>query len=164
MGEAAAILRWVQSNFPYREDIAGVETLYSPRTMLRHLEAGIPHGDCDDFTILVSALAGSIGFEYRLATTQTREPGAWSHVYPELLVAGRWMAADGTNASAPLGWEAPSFGKAVDMDSEGKREALRGFLGDTPDAQELRVTAAKAAVDEAIRATRAVLERARAGE
>lgn len=157
----------MQRNFPYREDIAGVETLQTARTMLRNLEAGIPAGDCDDFTILIGSLAGSIGFVYRLATTQTRQRGYWSHVYPELLVSGRWMAADATNARAPLGWEAPHLEKAVDMDEKEKSgELLRSFFGNPAEngrnVSSQRLESAKKAIDSAIASAVGFLDRVKA--
>lgn len=167
-GEAAALLRWVQSNFTYRSDILNVETLHSARTLLRMKESGIPAGDCDDFSILIASMAESVGIPSRLATTQTIEPGSWSHIYPELLVNGRWLAADATNANAPLGWEAKSFRKAVDMDLQTIEGGELGMI-ETPappkSDQALkneRVEAAKKAIDDLITETEIVLHKIKA--
>ena len=71
-------------------------------------------GDCDDFSVLIAAWAGSIGFDWRLVTVkamidrETQEVSPyWSHVYPVLFhpVLGEWLAADAVVWDSTFGWQ-----------------------------------------------------------
>ena len=50
------LIRWIKRNIPYTREARGVEILQGPITSLT-----IQTGDCDDYAILLTALARSIG-------------------------------------------------------------------------------------------------------
>jgi len=101
MGELRAIYDWGRANVRYTRDVQGKETLHSAREIIR---LGI--GDCDDFTILYCALAGTIGMRCRIVTIAGHpgDPQQFSHVYPEALVGQQWITMDAARMD-------PAFGK-----------------------------------------------------
>jgi hypothetical protein len=102
MGEAQAIYNWPRRNIRFTRDVRGIETLHSAREIIR---LGI--GDCDDFTILICALASTVGMKCRIVTVSAdpRAPEVFSHVYPEVSVSGRWIALDAARRN-------PAFGRS----------------------------------------------------
>lgn len=73
--------------------------------------------DCVTQTILVGALARSLGTPVRLRVIGERLPLRYFHVHPELGLSGQWVAADvtattasdaKTRAVAQLGYRAPA--------------------------------------------------------
>lgn len=104
VGEARAIFRWTLQHIRFTRDIRARETLHSPEEILR-----LGAGDCDDCTVLVLALAQSIGLEGRITTISTlppdeNGPGEYTHVYPSVFANGRWFALDCAR-------EHPAFGR-----------------------------------------------------
>lgn len=99
VGEAKQIQRWVRDNIRYVRDILGVETLH---TAPKILELG--YGDCDDKTILASAMLQSIGHPTRLKAVGFAR-GALSHIYPEVKIKGKWYAVETTEPGWELGKE-----------------------------------------------------------
>jgi hypothetical protein len=69
-------------------------------------------GDCDDFTTLFAALAGTIGIPTR-AVTIAADPSAphdFSHIYPEAeIYPGMWVALDAARPGADYGVEPPRY-------------------------------------------------------
>lgn len=102
MGEAQAIYNWVRKNIRFTRDVRGKETLHAAREIIR---LGI--GDCDDYTILICALASSVGAKCRIITVSSdpRVPEVFSHVYPEVSIGGRWIALDAARRD-------PAFGRS----------------------------------------------------
>lgn len=116
LGEARALFEWVQKNIRYTRDIWRVELLHSARRMLE-----LRAGDCDDMTILLSALLLSTGHPVRLvlAGFHPTRPHAYSHIYPEVHVGGRWIAVDAT-LSGPIGSAPPVLWRSTcDIRKEG---------------------------------------------
>jgi transglutaminase-like putative cysteine protease len=116
LGEVAALFRWVQREVRYTRDILRVETLHTARRMLE-----LRAGDCDDMTILLGAMLLATGHPVRLALAgyAPGRPHSYSHIYPEVLLHGRWIPADAT-MPYPLGWEAPALWKrSCDLSKEG---------------------------------------------
>jgi transglutaminase-like putative cysteine protease len=109
VGEVCALFDWVRRHIRYTRDIFRVELLHSARRMLE-----LKAGDCDDMTILLGAMLVSTGHPVRLALTGFRRsrPHAYSHIYPEVLVRGRWVAMDAT-MNRPIGWAPPAVWKRV---------------------------------------------------
>ena len=98
-------------NFLYVEDPVGPfgpkETVRTVRTLLR-----VRAGDCDDYTLLLAALAGSVGIATR-AVTVAADPSApddFSHIYPEAEVSpGHWVAMDAARPGAQYGLPAQRY-------------------------------------------------------
>jgi len=109
MGEVCALFDFVKRNIRYTRDIFRVELLHTARRMLE-LQAG----DCDDMTILLGAMLLSTGHPVRIVLTGFRpdKPHAYSHIYPEVNVRGRWLAIDAT-VDKPIGWAPPAIWKRI---------------------------------------------------
>ena len=104
-----AFVQW--PNFLYVEDPVGPfgpkETVRPVRDLLQ-----LRAGDCDDFTVLLAALAGTIGIATRAVTiaADPRAPKEFSHIYPEAEVApGRWVPLDAARPGASYGVAPPQF-------------------------------------------------------
>jgi hypothetical protein len=108
-GEACALFDFVKRNIRYTRDIFRVELLHSARRMLE-----LRAGDCDDMTILLSAMLLSTGHPVRLvlAGFKRNRPHTYSHIYPEVNVSGRWLAADAT-MNKQIGWAPPAIWKRI---------------------------------------------------
>jgi hypothetical protein len=98
-------------NFLYVEDPVGPfgpkETVRTVRTLLR-----VRAGDCDDYTLLLASLAGTVGIATR-AVTVAADPSApndFSHIYPEAEVTpGNWVAMDAARPGAQYGLPAQRY-------------------------------------------------------
>jgi transglutaminase-like putative cysteine protease len=98
-------------NFLYVEDPVGPfgpkETVRTVRTLLR-----VRAGDCDDYTLLLASLAGTVGIATR-AVTVAADPSApndFSHIYPEAeLSPGNWVAMDAARPGAQYGLPAQRY-------------------------------------------------------
>lgn len=97
---AAALLDWMARSVSYVPDPHALETLQSPGATLQ-----LRGGDCDDHAALLGSMMKAAGLRVRLAASGLTK---LSHVFPEVLLAGRWTAADSTLAPAQLGRRAPS--------------------------------------------------------
>jgi transglutaminase-like putative cysteine protease len=108
-GEVAALFHWVRQNIRYTRDIHRVELLHTARRMI-----DVRAGDCDDMTILLGSMLMATGHPVRLVLVGFRpnKPNAYSHIYPEVKVHGRWIALDAT-MNRPLGWAPPSLWKCI---------------------------------------------------
>ena len=109
IGEVCALFDFVKRNIRYTRDIFRVELLHSARRMLE-----LRAGDCDDMTILLGAMLLSTGHPVRLVLAGFRKnrPHAYSHIYPEANVSGRWIAIDAT-VDKPMGWAPPAGWKRI---------------------------------------------------
>ena len=99
-GEVRAIYAAVKRNVRFTRDIRGKETLHSAREIIR-----LQIGDCDDFTILLCALLETVGVRTRIKTIagDGRAPDTFTHVFPEALVNGKWIAVDAARRHPALG-------------------------------------------------------------
>jgi len=102
--ELQTILDWVRRHVDYRRDPHGVELLQAPKYTLE-----VGRADCDDYVVLISAMAEVLGFPTRFVTVSTRPDGEPSHVYLEVLSGNRWTPIDAIVQSAPVGWQ-PTHG------------------------------------------------------
>jgi transglutaminase-like putative cysteine protease len=107
--EVCALFNWVRNNIRYTRDIFRVELLHTARRMLE-----LRAGDCDDMTILLGAMLISTGHPVRLALAgfRPKKPRAYSHIYPEVSVKGKWIALDPT-MDRPIGWASPALWKRI---------------------------------------------------
>jgi len=101
--EMVAIHNWVRDNIRYTRDVVGQETLYPPEYVMYQTQAG----DCDDMSMLVAALCGSVGIPTRFKVIG-QTPGSYSHVYLEARPQNDWIPLDPIMANKPAGWEAPA--------------------------------------------------------
>ncbi len=108
LGELAKVFEWVRNNIRYVRDIYQVETLHTVQRILKNGQ-----GDCDDMAILIGAMMLALGAKIRfVAAAFTHTMNRLAHVWPEILVNGRWIAADATEPY-PLGWTPPGKTKTM---------------------------------------------------
>lgn len=106
--EATALHGFVRDRIRYVRDIRDVETVQFPEQTLQ-----LGSGDCDDKSLLLAALAESIGFSTRFCAVRIGAETVPTHVAPQLLIRGQgWVNAevipiDGGSQGAPLGWFPP---------------------------------------------------------
>ena len=74
--EMNALYEWVRDNIRYTRDVAGQETLCPPEEIAFNSQAG----DCDDKSVLLAGLLGSVGIATRYKTIGVT-PTSYSHVY-----------------------------------------------------------------------------------
>jgi hypothetical protein len=101
---AQAIYQNVMENFAYVQDPIGPlgpkETLRPVRELL-----DLKAGDCDDLSMLIAALCGTVGYETRFITVAAdpEHSSQFSHIYPEVLASGKWIAMDCARPGAHFG-------------------------------------------------------------
>lgn len=108
--EPIAIFNTVRAMVRYTRDIQNVDTYQHP---LRTLEWG--GGDCDDYSSLLAALLGAVGYPVKLHIMETKNlqgkrEGDWNHI---LILVGvpprapsQWLPLDGS-LNQPAGWYPP---------------------------------------------------------
>lgn len=99
-GEVRALHAFVRDCIRYTGDIAGVETLQTPRVTL---ETGV--GDCDDKSTLLAALLESINRKTRFVAVGFHPAGGHSHVLVEVRAgkSDRWVPLE-TIKPVEAGW------------------------------------------------------------
>jgi len=109
IGEIRALFGWVQQNVRYTKDPFQVEVLHAARRMIE-----LRAGDCDDMTILLSAMLRSIGHPVRIVLTgpDPLRSDLFTHVYLEVQQKGRWISLDPT-MPYPMGWAPGTLVKKV---------------------------------------------------
>jgi len=112
VGMLGALHRYVRDRITFVGDIAGVETLQSPRYTMA---SGA--GDCDDRAVLLASLARAIGVptSFRVIAADPRNRSRYSHVYVVAHVGKRRIAMDPTYGENALGWEYPNPYRVGDM-------------------------------------------------
>ena len=75
--QALAVAEWVQQNITYVHE--GAETFQRPETTLR-----LKAGDCDDQTILILSMLGTIGIKGKACIIAIN--GRWAHIFPVALI------------------------------------------------------------------------------
>ena len=108
-GELRAIHDYVKANVRYTLDPRGKEQLAHPNETLFVKRLG----DCDDFSILIAAMAGALGHGaiFRAVKADPARPNEYSHVYVVLAYRDasgiHAVPADATTYSRGFGWEPP---------------------------------------------------------
>lgn len=95
LSEYAAVLNWVRANIRYSRDPATIEQVKTPQVVLE-----TETGDCDDQTVLVGTLVGTLGARVRyVAGAFARDASGQailSHVWAEAYdpTAHAWVVLD----------------------------------------------------------------------
>lgn len=118
LSEARALYSWVVDHIRYQKDTLGVETVQSPLSTVR-----IGAGDCDDMSALYAGLVSAVGLPYRFRVVGYFADDL-SHIWPEVLVAGKWWPADTTEPGRGFGWRPPAFPVEVLYGEKGVEMAL----------------------------------------
>jgi hypothetical protein len=108
-GEVKAIQRWTRDNIRYVRDIQGVETLHSASKILE-----LGYGDCDDKSILVSAMLQSVGYPVKLKAVGFTS-NTLSHIYPMVKLEGQWIAVETTEKGWTIGMEPENIVNKLEM-------------------------------------------------
>ena len=96
-----AIDQWLRSVFTYRPE---------EHEVLRTVEWMVEHGfegDCDDMSIMGSAITKSVGFPSRLTAIKPYNPEEFEHVFCEARIGTEWIPIDPT---VPYGTVYQHFG------------------------------------------------------
>ena len=101
IAEVEAVYSFVRDHIRYTKDVWGIETLATPDKVL-----AMRVGDCDDMTVLLSAMLESIGYPTRFVIEGYQDGAGWEHVYLEVYLLGGWVPLDPTEQVA-MGWQPP---------------------------------------------------------
>ncbi len=71
------IWEYVRHNIVYKNDDKGVEQLRTPQRTLHDRT-----GDCDDFSILISAILTNLNIRHELIVAAYKSKNQWQHIYP----------------------------------------------------------------------------------
>ncbi len=101
LAEARRLYSWVLANIRYTKDPVDHETVSNARWTLQHRI-----GDCDDINgVLLPALLMMAGHPVRLVTIANvpMAPDAFTHIYAEVAINGRWIPVDAAREGAAFG-------------------------------------------------------------
>jgi hypothetical protein len=114
LDEARAIAQFVRDKMAYVKDIANVETVHDPLTMIDKITRGTLAADCDDHAVLLASLLLSIGHRpiFRIVRYKAGSP-SYNHIYVveytknkgELL--NQRLVMDAIMKTKPIGFEVP---------------------------------------------------------
>lgn len=106
--EIRRLFEFVRDRIVFRRDPIGQERVQdAPRTLFIFRS-----GDCDDQSVLLAALLGSLGHQSRFVVLSF-DGGDFHHVCLQVLDRGRWISLDPTRERAPIGWESPAVRRAI---------------------------------------------------
>lgn len=113
--EAEALHNFVRDEIRWTRDARRHELLQWPARTLAWRA-----GDCDDKSMLISALALMVGFPavaFRAIGANPAHPEEFTHVYVLLdpFGNGKWIPSDPTVSKAKLGWESPVKFRVMDL-------------------------------------------------
>ena len=101
-----AIDCFLRNVFVYRDErnevLRDVPFMLSDYSTLGHME-----GDCDDMTIMGSAMLCSLDIPTRMTAIQSESPEEFDHVFSEARVGGMWIPVDPT---VPYGTQYNQYG------------------------------------------------------
>jgi hypothetical protein len=112
--EAIAIGNFVKEKVHYIKDIANVETVHDPLTLIDKIQRGTVAVDCDDHAVLIAALLLSIGHRpyFRIVRYQKGSP-SYNHIYVYEWVKNKGeplqdrVVLDAILKTKPIGYEVP---------------------------------------------------------
>ena len=99
--ELTQLQHFVRDSIRYVGDVDGVETVQTPVATLR-----LGAGDCDDKSVLLCALAASIGFATRFCAVGVRG-GDFSHVMAQAKLGTGYINMETIVPDVEIGWFPP---------------------------------------------------------
>jgi hypothetical protein len=93
---------------PYREDRRPVEVVGRPLELVK-----LPSMDCKKKAIMIGSYASYKKIPFRFIASSNRPSGVIHHVYPELLVNGKWTTYDATYRNYFIGMNKRTTAKEV---------------------------------------------------
>lgn len=100
--EVSEIFGFVRDSIRYTRDINGIETVQTPEKTLEYGQ-----GDCDDQSVLLSALLEILGNQTRFIAVG-RKRGQYSHVLVQAWSGREWVSLDPI-MRVPVGWHPPGM-------------------------------------------------------
>jgi hypothetical protein len=96
-GELEALYDWALQNIRFTKGVIGKQSLQSADTTV-----ALGAGQCTDLSILLAALAMSIGYPARFVAVATdpQAPDQFSHIYPEVQIDDDWLPMDAARPGA----------------------------------------------------------------
>jgi len=100
----SSVFDFVRDTFPYIPDPNDTELFIHPRKIAEDYFSGkVRSGDCDDHSLLVSAMLSSIGYRVRISLIAI-ETYELDHAVAQVYLEGLgWVNVD-TTMDRPLGW------------------------------------------------------------
>ena len=109
--QVRAIARWLRCHITIVNESA--EVLVHPlRALCDIRESGYAAFDCDDTSMLATALLASLGFHCRLRAITPRPDGGFEHVFVEYEIGEVWRPLDITVWGSPI-YEGPSLAMEI---------------------------------------------------
>ena len=116
--EARAIYDWVDSHGRFTRSMR--QRVKTAGYQIDEItERGKVAGYCTDATVLIGALAGSIGLNIR--TVILKDSATWYHIYPEALL-GKWVTMDIVGNNASFGRAIP--GEKIIVEPKGEKNMM----------------------------------------
>jgi hypothetical protein len=114
LDEARAIGEFVRDKMAYVKDIANVETVHDPLTMIDKISRGTLAADCDDHAVLLASLLLSIGHRpiFRIVRYRKDNP-SYNHIYVVEYTKNKGdimnerLVIDAIMKTKPIGFEVP---------------------------------------------------------
>lgn len=88
MEKVERIANWVKANIRYQKEPKKLDIFVPPERLIN-----IKAGDCEDFSVLLSSLAGVVGIPSKWKVI-SQNGKVWSHIYPLLKVDGSYKPVD----------------------------------------------------------------------
>ena len=120
LAEARALYNYVVRTVRYQKDPIGLETVQSPTVTLQ-----LRAGDCDDHSGLLAGLAAAVGIPARFRVVGYADDHI-VHIFPEVFVKGRWLAADTTEPGHGFGWRPKALPYERVYNLTGEVQAMAG--------------------------------------
>lgn len=124
ISQARAIFDWVRDNVRFVRDAVGHETVQAPRWTIQYR-----FGDCDDMSLLLAALLGSVGIPARFVTVSLASPDSFDHVYAEAYAGGRWIPCDAARDNPQFGVTSTRALRSQVWEIDAQAETLAGAAG-----------------------------------
>jgi len=94
----------VKKSYHYTDDPPDGEKFVSAELQVtRYREKGRFEGDCDDVSILMACLIGSLGIDSRISLLDCDNDGLYDHAVASAYLGAEWYDVDLTSPN-PLGW------------------------------------------------------------
>ena len=101
MDEISAIFDWVKRNIKYVKDVICRDSYHTAARIVKMQVA-----DCDDFTILLNSMLGSIGYQTGARIITVDPAKGFHHIYSIIRIPqGRWVALDASDKIHTVGTE-----------------------------------------------------------
>ena len=103
--EVYSVYEWAKQHYDYVPDPENAELFIAPRIMVERInDNGVCHGDCDDASLLLASLLGSIGYDVKLSLLDTDMDMEYDHCICSVRINNDWVDLDLAVKDIPPGW------------------------------------------------------------